>query len=296
MSYFACDDCDALPLVDELTYKLTRGVGGKHWMALVDMAFDHGRLQLAWRGESALLYQAGRLGAMSAVSPRLCRLSINDHLALERELIALVRHASGRPMLSFLKSSLNATELAMRFQDVLEVKTSDRQPFVLRLADTRALPAMASTFTSEHWALVARQLDCWAIVNRHGALEDLTLAARVDDGPQSKESISLSDAELAGLLTKGQPDALIQALFENFPDLLPIQGRARVHDLMARVCAFGAAHGVTSFPELAAMAVAAASTEGKLLDHPRLPDWLDAGAWQQGQFEEGLVEFMETAE
>jgi Domain of unknown function (DUF4123) len=159
MTYFACDDSDVLLLVDELTDQLTREVDKTTWMALVDTAFDHERRQLIWRGESVRLYQAGRLEALSAVSPRLCELSINDDVVLKRELISIFRHASGRPMLSFLKSSLNATDLALRFQDVLEVETSDRQPFLLRLADTRALPAVASALTTDHWARVTRQLD-----------------------------------------------------------------------------------------------------------------------------------------
>jgi hypothetical protein len=133
-------------------------------------------------------------------------------------------------------------------------------------------------------------------VNRRGSLEDLALSAWGADDLPSDEPIDLSDAELGSLLTEGQPDALVQSLFENFPDLLPIQGRAAFHELMVDVCDFGSAHGVAAFPELVAMAVATASTEGKLLNHPELAAWLDARAWQEGRFEDGLVEFMETSE
>ena len=296
MAYFAVDESDVLSLVDEAVSHLSTGEGEANWLALVDTAFDHEGRPLHWSGTSTRLYRRGRLEALNAFSPLLCQLSVNNSIALKQELATLIRHASGRPMLSFLRSHQNARELAQRLQDVLEVQTSDGQAFVLRLADTRALPAMAAAFQPKHWARVTREIDRWMLVNRRAKLENLPLPDKVAAADSDDRPIVLSDAELNQLLRLGEPDALTQSLFENFPELLPKRHHSDFYQLMLEVCEFGSRHRVTAFPELMSLAVAAASTDGELLGQPGLAAWLDARAWSQGHFEDGLANFMETAE
>ena len=296
MAYFAVDESDVQSLVDEAIGHLSASEGKANWLGLVDAAFDHDGRPLRWGGTSTRLYRHGRLEALNALSPLLCQLSANDSITLKQELTTLIRHASGRPMLSFLQSQQSARELAQRLQNVLEVQTSDGQAVVLRLADTRALPAMALAFQPKHWERVTREIDCWMLVNRRAKLESLRLPAKAAAEAPDDEPIVLSDAELSQLLSLGEPDALTQSLFENFPELLPKRHRADFYQLMLEVCEFGSRHRVTAFPELMSLAVATASTDGKLLGQSGLAAWLDARAWPQGQFEDGLANFMETAE
>ena len=296
MAYFAVDESDVQSLVDEAVSCLSTGEGAANWLALVDTAFDHEGSPLRWSGTSTRLYRRGRLEALNAFSPLLCQLSVNNSIALRQELTTLIRHASGRPMLSFLRSRLNAQELTQRLQDVLDVQTSDRQVFALRLADTRALPALALALQPKHWARITREIDCWMLVNRRAKLESLRLPDKAAEEDSDGEPVVLSDAELDQLLSFGEPDALTQSLFDNFPELLPKRHRADFYQLMLEVCEFGRRHRVTAFPELMSLAVATASTDGKLLGQSGLAAWLDARAWPQGQFEDGLANFMETAE
>ena len=293
MPYFACDECNVSSLVEEVIEQVATPKKRVNWLALLDTAFDVEGTPLRSIAPSVRLYKQGKLEALRGVSPALYQLPLDDDAFLKKALTALLRHASGRPMLSFISSRLNAEQLARQFQDVLEVRTSDQQAFVLRLADTRALPAIGLAFDAQHWARITRHIECWMIVSRRAMLEPLRLADRVASDEPDGEPIVLSDVELDRLLALGQPDALVQSLYENFPDLLPGKHRADFHQLMADVCQFGLRHRISAFPELMALAVAVAATSSQLLHHPGLCHWLDARAWSEGQFEDGLAQFME---
>ena len=296
MTYFAVENSDVRSLVSAAAQFLAIGGFQDCWIAMLDTAFDHDRLPYGWGPGSAPLYQVGRLEALTSFSPILCQLPTHNKSRLEEELTSLIRHASGRPMLSFLRSNLGAQALAQRLQSLLEIHTTDKQSFLLRLADTRVSPAIARAFYPEHWALLTRDIDCWIILNRLAQLESLDLPAAVDPTSAALEAIVLSDPELDTLLRLGEPDALTQSLYEGFPELLPTRQRADFYQSMLDVCTFARQHGIAAFPELVSLAVAAVTTNGKVLINPGLAAWLEARAWPSGQFEDGLTEFMETAE
>jgi hypothetical protein len=293
MTYFACNSADSRRLVDKLVAVFTQDSPASHWIALVDKAFDHQSSALRWHGETTSLYQTGRLANLEHASPTLYALPTSDTHTLHQELLRLVRHASGRPMLSFLKSSLTAQQLASKFQGVLELQTTDGQVFALRLADTRSLPAVAESFSAENWSRVTQGIDRWVIVNRAADPEDLALPQTEDVSEHSVDLIVLLDDELDQLVALNQPDALAQALFDNFPDLMPKKEHAAFYQTMAQVCDMGAKHQIEAFPDLMSLAVATVSTEGQILQNPKLGPWLDAKAWAQGQFASELVQFME---
>lgn len=296
MAYFAVADSDVRSLVSEAAHFLTAGNHKDYWFAMLDTAFDHDGRAFSWSKPSARLYRMGRLEALASFSPLLCHLSTHNSSELEKELIGLIHHASGRPMLSFLRSELSAHDLAQRLQSLLEIHTTDGQAFVLRLADTRVAPAIGVAFSSEHWAHLTRDIDCWVIVNRRGQLESLELHGHLQPTTAAGETITLSDPELDELIKFGEADALTQSLFEGFPELLPKLHRAAFHQTIIDVCMFARRHRITAFPELVSLGVAAVATNGKVLINPALVPWLEARAWESGQFEDGLAEFMETAE
>ena len=296
MTYFAVENSDVRSLVSEAAQFLATGGFQDCWIAMLDTAFDHDRLPYGWGPGSAPLYQVGRLEALTSFSPMLWQLPTHNKSRLEEELTSLIRHASGRPMLSFLRSNLGAQALAQRLQSLLEIHSTDQQSFLLRLADTRVSPAIARAFCPEHWALLTRDIDCWVIVNRLAQLESLDLPAAVDPPSAVPEAIVLSDPELDTLLRLGEPDALTQSLYEGFPELLPTRQRADFYLSMLDVCTFARQHGIAAFPELVSLAVAAVTTNGKVLMNPGLAAWLEARAWPSGHFEDGLTEFMEMAE
>ena len=296
MTYFAVADSDVRSLVSEAEHLLTAGNHKDHWLAMLDTAFDHDRRAFSWSKPSARLYRMGRLEALASFSPLLCHLSTHNSSELEKDLIGLIHHASGRPMLSFLRSEHSAHDLAQRLQSLLEIHTTDGQAFVLRLADTRVAPAIAVAFLFEHWVHLTRDIDRWIIVNRRGQLESLKLHGHLQPTTAVGATITLSDPELDELIKFGEADALTQSLFEGFPELLPKLHRAGFHETLSDVCVFARRHRITAFPELVSLGVATVATSGKILIHPGLAPWLEARTWARGQFEDGLTEFMKTAE
>ena len=108
---------------------------------------------------------------------------------------------------------------------------------------------------------------------------------RVGKDTSSKANIAISE-----------PGELPKFLVDNFADALPGKERATIGPSMVEVSESGARLRVTTFPELMSLAVATTNANGKVLHHPRLDAGLEARAWPKGRFEDGLVEFMETAE
>lgn len=274
--YFAVNTPSAELRAQALTCMLANSPGGR-WFALLDMAFDHGsRKTLHWPHQTAAVYTG--TDDIEAVSPTLLALSTHSSEALAQEVARLLRHGEGRPMLSFVQSSLEMRDLVAAWQDVKWVHTEDSQRFLWRLADTRVLSSLAQTLQPQNWARICKPLQAWHIVGREGDLQALEM-------PKTSESLGafqINDKELALLLDAAQPDALINTLFEQIPDVLPTGAdQAKVHTWVRRACDLAGQRGLDATSDQLALAAAACLTEGRMLDDPALPGLL--ARYQPGQ-------------
>lgn len=283
--------------LDSLCQRLGHTEPALHWYALVDLAFDEGRPHSPLREPSALLYATSHWKALQTVSPVFYQLPTRDPAALSRALNLLNRYVHDRPMLSFVQSDLPLQALADSMRDVIEVETADGQPFVLRWADTRVSATLADVLTPEHWARLCRPLQSWLIVDRWGRDTALTMPKaerRANAQPGTSSRMRLTNDELAALLQRGEPDALIQVLGDQFSELLPQNNRVSLFEEVRHVCEFATHCGITQTPDRLALVIANRMEGGQLWRDTRLEAWLKQAAWPKGQFNDALGEFLET--
>lgn len=288
MSYYAVDFSNPKNLRDTLLTHVSNTDSSDHWFALIDLAFDYGNRHLHWFNENvSKVYYRGHLANLAEVSPLLISLS-RDVKQLGHELLRLLLHCNGRPMLSFIRSPLSSEEVREQWQSVLEIETGDAQAFVLRFADTRVLPALSGT--GELWQRVAGRIAEWQIIGRAGNLERVALPEVSSTGDAR---IRITDKMLEHLLKSGEADVLASVLDEHFPEILPTNQGAKVHARLVQLASFAEEHGLAGSTEIFALAVADFSAQNQLLEHPAFGPWLRQCPWQTAQLEDALGEFIE---
>lgn len=284
--YFAVNKSSADLLSQALMCVQANPSGGR-WFALLDKAFDHGsKSTLRWPHQTEAIYKG--TDDIEAMSPTLLALSTHSSDVLAQEMARLLRHCQGRPMLSFVQTTLEMTDLATAWQDVKWVHTEDGQRFLLRLADTRVLSSFAQALQPHNWERICKPLLAWHIVDRVGALQPLKTPMCVlnqAETPKPHEPLGafqINDKELASLLDAAQPDVLINALFEQIPDVLPTgPEQAKVHAWVRQACDLAAQRGLDALGDQLALAATACLTEGRVLADPTLPGLL--ARYQPGQ-------------
>jgi hypothetical protein len=282
--YFAVDDFQIAPLQAQIINTMQAGPAHARWYALVDRAFDHERLSpLRWPHASEPVY---RKAGMDAVSPALLSLNVPTSDAVRVDLVRLLNHCNGRPMLSFVRTELDMASLADAWQAITRVQTQDEQTLLLRFADARVHSTLPSSLGRQNWQRLCRPLLAWYTIDRAAQWQALPVPEPLDDGQDSSELATtqapfcIDDAEFARMLDAAQPDVLIDAMAQRLPDVLPERNKARCHALVARACELARAHHLEGLDDQLALAVLACLSDGELLSHPALPDLL--AAYQPG--------------
>jgi hypothetical protein len=292
--YCASDPANADELLTRLAALREGSAPGLRWHTLADLSFDEGRPAWPLSAIPLYLYDRGRLAALKSASPVLYELPVEQPRACESVVRKLTRYAAGRPLLSFVCTAMSADECAASMREVLEVETADGQPFLLRLADTRVLEALPRALAPTTWARVCRGLQGWYIVNRYGRLETLEMPGPAEGIPAPSGRLHLSDAELSGLLDLGEPDALIAALAEGFPETLPAQPRAFLHAEVVNVLKLARQSGIDGAQDKLYLVLANRVAGGELWKDVQLHDWLRQKAWPKDGFAEALGDFVES--
>jgi len=271
--YIAMNKPQASDLLSKALTCMQVSSSNGNWFALLDKAFDFDRkTPLRWPHPSEAIYKGA--DGIDAVSPTLLVLSSRTSEALAQEIACLLRHCQGRPMLSFVQSSLDLADLAAAWQDIKWVYTEDGQRFLLRWADTRVLASLPDALQTHNWKRICRPLMAWLMPDRLGNLQTLTMRAVMPDSAGRTKHLvpfRLDDKELTLLLEAAQPDVLISMLFEQIPDVLPVGAdKAKVHGWVQQACEFAALHGIEVTGDQLALAATACLTEGTVFSHPRL--------------------------
>lgn len=262
-------------------------------LVLLDQAFDHGRPQAAdW--PDALPVYGHAPAPLQAAGPILLPLpdAPDQRAAL---LSRLLRHRRERPMLSFLFTTMSAVDLCAQWQGILTCKLPDDTRYLLRFADTRIQPALATHLARSAWARLSQGVHHWLLPGRDGTPHALTPWPAQDDGakaPATTEPISLSQAEIDALLADSEADTLIDLLHDQLPDLLPLGGspsRAQIHVWVTDSCRCAQAHGRDRIDDQIALATAVLLTQGALLADPRLANALSNAGRETGALHEALM-------
>jgi hypothetical protein len=303
--YFAYDDNDYAQVTADLRAafnvanltNLTTS-SGSYLFALVDTAFDHGRKKLTWNPQPTVVYaEHGNLSGLSVVSPKLLALSHPDSRAFTSEVFKLCHHCNGRPMLSFLQSKVDAEILISLWQKYLMLTTpDDKEPYLVRLADTRITPSLVTMPQTTLWAALSGSVSQWLTVGRDGTIEKLNPLTAQSNQPEDAENdgkpIEITDADLSHLLACGQPDSVINAMEENFAELLPSQQRSQFYQQVAQVCQTAQLHRIESFPDVLALAMANHLANGELLQNKELQARLKTHDWADGTLSNVLGDYM----
>lgn len=293
-NYYAVSRADIPQLLEDVLAEIGAGGSSGNWLALIDSAFDDERRPIPWPTEAVPVYYQDKLRAFQSVAPVLLELTIGDENALRGEVLRLLRHCQGRPMLSFLHTELEALALRKSWQNALEIETEDGESFLLRFADTRTTPAIARSLPSSAWRRLSSNIGRWLYVDRVGKLQTLLPSpAQSTAEDETKSAIRITDKALGELLESGQPDALANTLHEHFPDLLSATDGASTHQRLADVCGLAARNGIESFPDLTAIAVAVYATDGKLLADNQFTAWLARRDYPPGGLTDALADYLD---
>lgn len=293
MNDYAVDPFDMATITKMLLDSVTATEGGGHWLALVDTAFDHESEGLYWKKAIMPVYHQGRLERFQHVSPVLIELDTSSDEVLATEVKRLLRHCQGRPMLSFMHTSLPPQKLIEGWQKILEVQTEDGQMLLLRFADTRTLPTLAQVLKDTAWPILRHGVEQWHYIDRDGNLQPLELPDAEQHIPSGSPKIN--DEALAEFSRLSLPDALVSAMREEFADLLP-QATAADYRKLSAVCELAEKNGIDGFPDIMGLAVVIYSYGDQLLKHQELAEWLGKQDWQEGQFMDALVVHVEALE
>ena len=293
MNYYALATTDIPGACKQLLSAIAASHSQGHWLALLDTAFDDGSRALRGSPENWPIYHQGKYASFKTISPILVSLSAGNDALLRQQISSLLRHASGRPMLSFIHSLVAPQTLRDSWQNILEIETADGESFLLRFADTRTLPAIAGALHEHAWPRLCKNVEQWFVIDRDGRLQALPVATKDQEASTTLLTlIRIDDKALAELLRLGQADALASALNEQFRDLLPRANGALAYRWLNDVSELADRNGLDAFPDQLALAVAACSTEGALLSNEDFAVWLCQGSWANGTFSDALSDFV----
>jgi hypothetical protein len=300
--YFAVDQADPTVLARVLQKQLLTAHSQAsertitHWFAVVDGAFDYGRRALSWHLPVARVYEATTLDSLKALSPYLAALPAPQDASFEKYVRQLIRHCSGRPMLSFIACNVEANELCAQWQRCVMLQTAgDNDPYLLRFADTRVLPALVTLPNQNLWRALTESISQWSVVDRTGALLGLQLDAQgtqVQTDNADGEMLELTDPDLSQLLKSGQADSVINAIEDQLPELLPERKRAQFHERVQIACEFAGRYQIDAFPDLVALAVVGHLTAGGIYEDAAVLKLLSERRWINGQLNDVLSEFL----
>ena len=287
--YFAVDPLDVADVTSQLM-TLIEANSKANWIAVVDRAFDHGGSALACHGTHIVLYSSEELDALSDVSPLLIPLITEEKRGLEEQLLSLAQHCAGRPMLSVVASAKHVEEIKLNWQKCARVVTDDGQKMLLRFADTRVLPVLAETLRQESWVALTHELIGWWYIDRAGELMPAPIAA-TDTAPAFP--IAIGRHGLSQMLERNEPDAVIDRIFAQTPEILPKSNKAAFFERMRNVCDFAREREVEAFPDVVALGAFDIACRHQGLENPRLLKLVADRGWSCGEMAAALIKLLD---
>jgi Domain of unknown function (DUF4123) len=221
--------------------------------------------------------------ALDGATPLLVALDASSERAFRfaEKLYTVAQFANA---LSVLRSPLLLPDLQRTLQTHLRIELPGQMAALLRLFDTRTLPALPNILSQAQYAALMQGIDAWYFVDRWGALQRLPAPQR--DVVAAAEPIQLSELQEQALVDDGLADAVIDLLItQRHPSLLdktPPEQFEQIQPLAATAQQLGLRD-----PPQALAYVAKAMQEGE--DFHRREPWAGAlarfaaghGGWQE---------------
>lgn len=222
-----------------------------HLYALLDHSFDPKLLRKMKDHISyAALYQDQ--GGDVEVSPLLCMLEMQSELQAQIEL--LLQITARQPMLSFWLSPLDKEAIFSHFANYFDVTLlPEKISMILRYADTRILPSLLATFSSEQNAMFLSPFVQLAYFDRtakpvfvNGARQ-----TQIADKP-----LILNELQFNQMMDHSLPDQILQQFYRNkLHALLPEQA-SLAYAWVSNECVAAREEGLFEYAEVAAYCMA----------------------------------------
>jgi len=273
--------------VDQVLAAMAEAADGLRWHVLYDSAFA---LEEDCPGVNCYAFDS--LTDLAPVAPRIVPLPARKHSGgdLAREVGRWLARCSSRPMLGFIASPLDAEAIAENWASLHMVRTEDGDRLLLRIADTRTLPALQRTLLPAQWAALVLPLKHWLIVDRCGAVMSLGLHASGSEPAQAP--LILSGPQVDHLVESAEADALIAFFEESLPDLMPSPTDllpSLWHRRVDRVLKLAREHDVDRLEDKVALIQAAQWTDEACLRDERVLAILHSGSWRKEGMSEALL-------
>lgn len=182
---------------------------------------------------------AGRYGGngLAGLSPQLCALPA-EFERRDAWLTDMFRVARGRPMLSFIATDMPKDELIRHLQAQLEAEVESEERFIVRIADTRCLPAWADTLDASQHQRFFSGLRAWWYFDRAGQWVGLPFDGNASTQEQYGEPFYLTHAQHGSLQRAALPDTLIAYIASRPVSFGTLKGApSRIHDCVATTLA-----------------------------------------------------------
>lgn len=137
------------------------------------------------------------------VSPFLAEFQPED-----RKLRALLARCSGLPMVNAIETPEDMAQLSTRLA-AWSVVEAGGDRFNLRYADSRRIPAIFSTLTSEQRSCFCGPAVSWSFVDRDGRWNELRIGTETQQSPPSEFPPNLNHRQFAALMEDGQADEIL---------------------------------------------------------------------------------------
>lgn len=279
---------DVVP-VNQSAEKIIRLVLSKpelSWGALIDTAFDYGQGNTSSDlGPAIDCYNFPELQSLSAVAP--CLVALLPGSGLREQIIRLIRHCQGRPMLSFIATTEDLKDISERWRAIHLVSVIDEQEMLLRFADTRILSYLPRILMLPQWGAICGTLAYWGYFDRSGSLVKCDLPGL----SEHTEKLSITKEQLEDFLDASHPDALMALIAESMADIVPADSLVSERYHMIRdAYELAKKNEVNNNSDILALAVAAYLTRGESNIDQRLQSVLRQHAWSTGLLGDAIVD------
>ncbi len=261
------------------------------WYLLIDTAFDHANHRLpfqAARTFNCYHQQRQPLHDLAAVAPCLIDCTVNSSENETRGSLDLslleqaLRHCSTSPMLSILQTEHTARQLIQQWAGLHMMQHVELGEYLLRIADTRRLPAIAHILAPSQWAAWTQGINQWHIINRAGHLQKIALLQ--DPISPATAPLTLTDAQLDAMVADGEIDTYIHLVNDKLKDnglRAPRLTPYGLYHLTQQAVQLAHEFAIDSQPDIIALIMEVWSHQENTTAHLR--HILAQKAWQTGQ-------------
>jgi hypothetical protein len=186
--------------------------------AIVDSAFNLGISKQLKKWPSVELYQNTELADLGKYSPVLYLIGEEHSAAHIAKLIELCK---GQPMLSFIRSACDLSDLKLHLEYLLKVYCEDNTEWPLRYADTRILISLFDVLNEEQKSILLEPVHCWMIPDRFGKIQN-QFGNNKNTALWNAEAgvLKMDENQFSKMIDAATPDSILATVRDQYSSIL----------------------------------------------------------------------------